>query len=549
MTKDEAAPIAIAGGGPVGMALAIDLALRGVRSVIFERRAVGDRFSARTNMTNVRSMEHFRRWGIADALRDNDPVSPNVRRDVAFVTRLTGDEILRFPRAYEWDERLPIASEVAEWAPNSAIEKTLRERAASLPLIDFRFEHQVVDATQDRDGLNLTVETPDGTVAFAADYLVVAEGSRSHIRREVLNVRMEGKPNLARSFLWHVRSPELAQLWKATPMASMTLFYNEDRNADSMVPQSGEDEWAYFCSPVPDGIDGDDWEACRAMLYRAVGVEFEVEPIEGGTFITHSVQAPRFDFGRILLAGDSAHLVSPMGGFGMNLGIGDAADLGWKLAALVQGWGGPMLLPSYTIERGEATRFILDGCERNQAVGARELVLDGIEDADDFGASIRAKVAEDIEVQKARQFKRMGGQLGYRYSSSPLIVRDDFDSPPPSFEDYIPSATPGNRAPHLWLSDSSSLYDHVGSGFTLLVLDHLDVEPLLHAAGERGVPVDVFVADSADRAELRELYQADLTIIRSDHHVAWRGDELPADVNRLVGAISGWSAWATSRVD
>src|SRR5664279_2678595 len=144
MTQDEVTPVAIAGGGPVGMALAIDLALRGVRSVVFERRAVEDRFSARTNMTNVRSMEHFRRWGIADALRRNDPVSPRIQRDVVFVTRLNGAEILRFPRAYEWEERLPIASEVAEWAPNSAIEKTLRERVATLPLIDYRFQHEVV---------------------------------------------------------------------------------------------------------------------------------------------------------------------------------------------------------------------------------------------------------------------------------------------------------------------------------------------------------------------------------------------------------------------
>jgi 2-polyprenyl-6-methoxyphenol hydroxylase-like FAD-dependent oxidoreductase len=524
------------------MALAIDLALRGVRSVVFERRAAEDRFSARTNMTNVRSMEHFRRWGIADALRANDPVSPRIHRDVVFVTRLSGDEILRIPRAYEWSERMPIASEVAEWAPNSAIEKTLRERVAALPLIDFRFEHQVVDAGQDADGVTLTVETPDGEVEVRADYLVVAEGSRSRLRSAVLNVRLEGHANLARSFLWLVRSAELANLWKATPMASMTLFYNEDRNADSLVPQSGEDEWGYFCSPVPEGVDGDDWDACRAMLFRAVGAEFDVEPIEGGTFITHSLQAPRYDFERILLAGDSAHLVSPMGGFGMNIGIGDAADLGWKLAAVVQGWGGPMLLPSYSIERGEAARFILDGCERNQMVGARELVLDGIEDTDEFGASIRAKVAEEIDVQKSRQFKRMGGQLGYRYSSSPIIVRDGVEEPAPSFEDYRPSAAPGNRAPHHWLADGSSLYDHLGPGFTVLALDDIDVEPLRRAAAARGVPLDVLRPAPADAAELRALYRANLTLVRSDHHVAWRGDELPRDATRLIGVVSGWTA-------
>lgn len=156
------APVAISGAGPVGLALAIDLALRGVPSVLLERRASQQRSAARANMTNVRSMEHFRRWGIADALRANDPVSPLVQRDVAFVTRLNGHRILHFPRAYEWAERLPIASEVAEWAPNEAIEKTLRDRVATLPLIDLRSEHEVRSFTQDADGVTVSVTTPGG---------------------------------------------------------------------------------------------------------------------------------------------------------------------------------------------------------------------------------------------------------------------------------------------------------------------------------------------------------------------------------------------------
>ena len=543
-SESPAAPVAISGAGPVGMALAIDLALRGVASVMFEKRSNEERIVARANMTNVRSMEHFRRWGIADALRENDPVSPEIKRDVAFVTRLNGHHVFDFPRAYEWSERLPIASEVAEWAPNEAIEKTLRERVLSLPLIDLRFENEVQSFVQDEDGVTLTVTTPDGEETVSASYLVISEGSRSRLRNEGLNVRMEGKPNLARSFLWHFRSPRLAELWKASPMVSMLFFYNEDRGGDSLVPQSGTDHWAYFCSPVPDHVDGDDWEACRAMLFRAIGEEFEVEPLDGGTFWTHNVQAPRFDFGRVFLAGDSAHLVSPMGGFGMNLGIGDAADLGWKLAAVIQGWGGPMLLPSYSIERGEVTRFILDGCERNQFTGPRELVRDGIELEGPQGDAVRAEVAEDINAKKARQFKRMGGQLGYRYSSSPVVVRDGTEEPPPSFEDYSPSAAPGNRAPHHWMKDGSSLYDHVGQGFTLLVLGELDTAPVRAAAEARGIPFDVLTVEEPDLAELRDLYQADGAVIRSDHHVAWRGDQLPSDVEDLLDVITGAKAWA-----
>jgi 2-polyprenyl-6-methoxyphenol hydroxylase-like FAD-dependent oxidoreductase len=526
------------------MALAIDLALRGVPVIVFERRADGARTLARANLTNVRSMEHFRRWGIADALRDNDPVSPLIQRDVAFVTRLTGHEILRFPRAYEWSERLPIASEVAEWAPHQAIEKTLYDRIATLPLIDLRLENEVESFVQDDRGVTIEVRTPPGRESVVADYLVVAEGGRSRLRNEVLNVRMEGKPDLARSFLWHVRAPRLADLWKATPMASMLLFYNEDRACDSLVPQSGTDHWAYFCSPLPDDLDGDDWEACRKMLFRAIGEEFDVEPLDGGTFITHSIQAPRYDFGRVLLAGDSAHLVSPMGGFGLNMGIGDAADLGWKLAALIEGWGGPMLLPSYSIERGEATRFILEGCERNQAVGAKELVREGIEADGPVGDAVRASVARDIEIQKSRQFKRMGGQLGYRYSSSPVIARDSELEPPPSFEDYVPSAAPGNRAPHHWLADGSSLYDHLGWGFTLLALGDASTAEAVEAAAARRIPLQVLTIEESDRSALAELYgHRALTLIRSDHHVAWHGDRLPDDVDGLLDIVTGSAGW------
>ncbi|WP_208430732.1 FAD-dependent monooxygenase [Aeromicrobium yanjiei] len=542
--RQDVPPVAISGAGPVGMALAIDLALRGIPSVLFEKRSEEERIVARANMTNVRSMEHFRRWGIADALRENDPVSAEVQRDVAFVTRLSGHEILRFPRAYEWSERLPIASEVAEWAPNEAIEKTLRDRVRSLPLVDLRFDSEVLGFEQDAEGVTVTVDGPDGQESYTAQYLVVAEGSRSKLRRDGLNVRMEGHPNLARSFLWHIYAPGLAELWKATEMSSMLLFYNEDRAGDSLVPQSGTDHWAYFASPVPDGVDGDDWEACRAMLFRAIGEEFEVEPLAGGTFITHSIQAPRYDFGRVLLIGDSAHMVSPMGGFGMNIGIGDAADLGWKLAAVLDGWGGPALIPSYSIERGEAARFILKGCESNQAVGPRELVRDGIEEDGPIGDAVRAQVGEDIQIQKARQFKRMGGQLGYRYSSSPIIFRDGTDQPAPSFEDYVPSSAPGNRAPHHWLKDGSSLYDHLGNGFTLLVLNDLDAGALVQLAETRGVPLQVLTVEEPDLAELTVLYETGAALIRSDHQVAWRGDALPDDLDRLLDVITGSVSWA-----
>jgi len=536
-------PVVIAGGGPVGSSLAIDLALRGVPSIVLERRERGKPFLLRTNMTNVRSMEHFRRWGMADALRENDPVPGDIQRDVSFVTRLNGHLILNLPRSYEWSEPLPFASEVAEWAPNEGIEKTMWARVAELPLIDYRNENEVVTFAQDDDGVSVEVKGADG-VAYRVrgSYLVLSDGSRGNLRR-VLNVRHEGR-TLAMSLSWHFRSRQLREVWTAGPAVSMAYFYNEDRGSDLITPQ-GPDTWQYFAGPAPQGIDGDDWDQVKGLIVKAVGQEIDLEPLSGGAFAENSLLAPRFDFGRVMLAGDAAHMVSPQGGFGMNSGIGDAADLGWKLAALVQGWGGPALIPSYSIDRREAVRFIQLGSEANHALGAIELVQDGIEADGPAGDAVREAVKQDILERKLVQFKRMGGQLGYRYSASPLIVRDgtERDLPEPAFADYTPCAAPGYRAPHLWLADGSSLYDHLGLGFTLLDLGGVDATELAKRAEERGIPLAVFAPDEGDRESLLALYERRAALVRSDHHVVWRGDELPAEIEHLLDIVTGHASW------
>ncbi len=529
----------------MGSSLAIDLALRGVPSIVIERRERGKPFLLRTNMTNVRSMEHFRRWGIADALRANDPVPDDIRRDVSFVTRLNGKLILNLPNSYEWKERLPFAAELAEWAPNEGIEKTMWDRVAQLPEIDYRNVTEAQTFVQDDDGVTLTVVGPDGEYDIRAQYLVITDGSRGHLRRDVLNVRLEGNPNLAPSTSWHFRSTQLKEVWAngAGPVVSMVYIYNEDRGSDLITPQ-GPDTWQYFAGPLPEGVDGDNWEQVRALIVKAVGEEIDIEPLSGGAFAQRSLLAPRFDFGRVALAGDAAHMVSPQGGFGMNSGIGDAADLGWKLAALLDGWGGPGLLASYSIDRREAVRFIQLGSEANHALGAIELVRPGIEASGPEGDAVREAVKNDILEKKMVQFKRMGGQLGYRYSLSPIVWRDGTEEPPPTFADYTPSAAPGNRAPHRWLADGSSLYDHFGQGFTLLNFGGVDVAALFAGAQERGIPLEEFVPDAVDLPGLHEQYARKAALVRSDHHVVWRGDKPPVDIDRLLNIITGHASWA-----
>ncbi|WP_322966367.1 FAD-dependent monooxygenase [Sphingomonas fuzhouensis] len=533
-------PVIIAGGGPVGVALAIDLALRNIASVIVEERRDGQFVPAKANMTNIRSMEHFRRWGIADRLRANDCVSPEVHRDVTFVTRLNAHLVHHFPKTYEAQDALAFAAETGEWAPNLSIERTLYQRAAELPQIARLFESRLVEVAQDAHGVKAWIETNSERRRIDGSYLVLATGARSALRRDQLNIRMEGAPDLGQAFSWHIRAPGLKHLWKAGPIASMVYFYNEDRSDDLLIPQNEDaTEFVYYSCPMPAGFDGDKWEDVRALLFGAVGEAFEVEPISGGSFRLHSLIAPRFDFGRVLLAGDAAHTVSPQGGFGMNLGIGDAADLGWKLQAVIEGWGGDLLLPSYTIERREAVLLCQRGSEENQAMQAHSLVLEGIERPGPEGDAIRQQVSDLIVDKKTQQFRSMGGQLGYSYTKSPIILRDGSATVEPLFRTFTEAAVPGNRAPHRFLRDTSALYDHLGQGFTLLVLGDVDVESWTSAAARRGIPLTIFAPeDEADRAMLLDLYKTPATLIRSDHHIAWHGGR-EGDAGRVLKIASG----------
>jgi hypothetical protein len=250
--------------------------------------------------------------------------------------------------------------------------------------------------------------------------------------------------------------------------------------------------------------------------------------------------APTFNFGRAFLIGDAAHLTSPFGGFGMNLGIGDAADLGWKIAATLNGWGGPRLLETYTLERREVANFIIQGSAHNNKVWGKALVRPYMEEDSERGAKVRAEVRDFVIREKTRQFRSLGAQLGYRYTGSPIVVSDGTELPPLEYGDYHPSAVPGCRAPHVWLDDGSSLFDHFGSGFCLLKLAHdAETAPIQRAAAKVGLPLKVL---EFDNSSIGALYERSLVLIRPDQHVAWRGDVPPQDCEALVNIVRGAAA-------
>jgi len=245
--------------------------------------------------------------------------------------------------------------------------------------------------------------------------------------------------------------------------------------------------------------------------------------------------AERYGEGRILLAGDAVHLFTPTGGFGMNTGIDDAANLGWKLAALVQGWGGEALLASYEIERRPiGLRNTGQARELTNNVGGVPVGPAMAEDSAS-GAAQRAEAGRYL-ANFGEEFASLGIQLGARYDGSPIIAADGSAPPRDDPYTYIPSACPGGRAPHVWLSRGVSLFDRFGQGFTLLRLGKRDGAALIAAARRRGVPLSVV---DVDHPAARDLYERDFALIRPDRHVAWRGSELPEDCAGLIAQVTG----------
>ncbi|MEE2058070.1 FAD-dependent monooxygenase [Rhodococcus artemisiae] len=535
-------PVVVVGGGPVGVSTAIELARHGVRPVILEQRRRGEHYPARTNLTNLRSMEHFRRWGISDLLRENDPVGDDFVRSITYVTALNGHIVADLTKIFAFEDQIPFASDRPEFAPNAGIEETLQQAASANESIDIRFGSEVTHVQQNSDSVHVTYRDAIGEHTLAAQYLVAADGSRSPIRHE-LGIRMEGIPDLVQASIWHIHAPGLKERM-TVGRSSFFFFINEFRDNMMLIAQDSDDHYMFGLLPVSPDVDPEDWNAARAALFRNVGFEFDVEPLAGGRVRVHSLLTPKFNEGRVFFAGDAAHLISPMGGFGMNLGIGDAADLGWKLAAVLGGWGGPALLESYGAERSSVITWIQEACIGNTQRNAESFTTDGLSGNTPESAALREQVGHHIATVKVEEFKSFGAQLGTNYHGSAIVIPDGTEPPLLTQGDYTPSAVPGCRAPHVWLDDSTSLYDRFGVGYTLLVTEGgADTGRFVAAARERRIPLDVL---TPDHQGLRELYGARFALIRPDQHVAWRADVLPVDAGPLLDVVRGAAAVPSS---
>ncbi|UZF92978.1 FAD-dependent monooxygenase [Bosea sp. NBC_00550] len=529
--------VLIAGAGPVGLAAAIELGSRGVRCLVVERNdRVG--YAPRAKTTNVRTREHLRRWGIADRLREVSPIPRDYPSNVVFATRMTGPRLARFENALNGSPaRNDLYSESAQWVPQYVLEEVLREHAASLPGVSISFSTELASFKQDGGGV--TSELKDlstGKVEqVRSAYLIGADGARSLVR-DAIGATMTGDRAYSRNYNIIFRAPDLASC-HAHGEAIMYWMINEELPS-LLGPMDGQGLWFFMVTKLANDIDPASVDPV-ALIRQGTGLhDLEIEIVGKDPWVAHKLVADRYEEGRVFLAGDACHLHPPFGGFGMNMGIGDAVDLGWKLAAALQGWGGPELLASYEAERRQVHERTIAEAVINYGVLGNQLVRPGLEDPGPLGEATRREVGEIIEATKLREFRTLGIVLGSRYADSPVIVPDGSEPPPEHFMLYVPSAHPGCLAPHLWLNDGSSLYDNFGSGFTLLVTAGETQQAAGFAAVAEHLGIPLTVLAPGDR-RLPARYAARFALIRPDQHVAWRSDALPADAAELLARVTG----------
>jgi 2-polyprenyl-6-methoxyphenol hydroxylase-like FAD-dependent oxidoreductase len=531
-------PVLIAGAGPVGLSLAIELAWRGIHCLVVEQSDGTVDFPT-TNLANTRTCEHMRRWGLVDRMRYESGYPTDYPRNYLFVTRMNGYEIARFDHPANGDpkSRSPYSPEGRLWISKPYFDPVLHKYVSTLPTVEVRYRTALESFRQDNDTVVadiVDVESGQQSTIEAA-YLVGCDGGRSAVRRQ-LGIQFEGVFAEGMNVAVLFRSP-LLSLTPHGPAVQYQIFNPQVQGAIAAV--DGKELWRLNIRGVtPEKLDSLN---APEKLRHALGENIPFELLAVRPWTGHCVVAERYQDRRVFLAGDAAHLNWPAGGFGMNTGIGDAVDLGWKLAAVLQGSGGKRLLDSYGPERRPvAMTNVKEASEMHASLETQTIFSAILEESSEQGREQRAQAREAIVRTRAKEFQNdsPGIEFGYRYSQSPICIPDAPEPPQDDQGNYAPTTWPGARAPHVWLKDGRSTLDLFGKGFTLLVLSSkpTDTSAFTIAAKKVGLPLDVV---TLDEPQVRNVYERTLVLVRPDGHVAWRGDMVPQNAGGIIDKVCG----------
>ncbi len=536
----ERVPVLIVGAGPIGLALAGDLGWRGVSCVLIEKTA-GEVEHPKMDLIGVRTMEFCRRWGIADWVRDA-PYPGDYPQDYVWLTSLTGYELGREPfpgRAFE--SCPPQSPQKRERVPQDMFDPIIKRFATSFDHVNLQNNTELVSFKEFPDHVRATVrDVASGTSrTIEADYLIGTDGAASTVR-EQLGIPMSGNPALTYTTNVIFRCPDFASLHDKG-LGYRFIFIGPEGTWLTIVAINGGDRFRMSIVGTPDKVNHSEADI-RASLRRAMGKDFDYEILSVLRWVRRELVADSYGTDRVFLAGDSVHLTSPTGALGMNSGMQDAVDLGWKLDAVIRGWGGPNLLKSYEIERKPvAVRNIkasTENLERMLAPRTTHKPPPEVFQDRPAGDAARKAYGEWYTELMSHEWFMNGYHLGYRYDDSPIVWPDGTPAPPLEGKTYTQMARPGARAPHVWLADGRSTLDLYGRGFVLLRLgpNAPTGEGLQQAAADAGMPLEVVALAEPD---VLAAYERRLVLVRPDGHVAWRDDAEPRDPRAVIDCLRG----------
>lgn len=529
--------ILISGGGPVGCSLALDLAARGVNVMIAEQNPLGLTPGVKCNHVAARTMETFRRLGLAQSVRDAGLPADHAN-DVAFRTSAIAADFARIMIPCRRDRYTDKTGPDGWWPTPEPphrinqiyLDPLLADACRAHPRIAYLNQLEIEGFTQNADGV--TVEAIDHATGarriIDCAYLIGCDGPTSKIRH-LIDARMTGDAMIGRTQSTYLRAPDLARRMQAAPAWS-TQVMNPARSAN-MFAVDGRETWLIHNYLRPDEKDFDavDADFCiRAIL----GGDIPHDIITRENWIGRRMLADRFRDRRVFICGDAAHLWVPFAGYGMNAGIADAMNLSWMLAGVTHGWADPAILAAHEAERWPITDQV-----SHFAMGtALDLARARAEVPADIETNAKAQttLGQRMLALHTPQFCCGGLNFGYFYDRSPIVAYDGEDAPPYTMDQFTASTVPGCRTPHFWLADGRSLYDAMGPDFCLLRFDRsVDVSGLTGAAAQQKLPMTLLDVPPAAP------YRHRLLLSRPDGHVAWRGDAPPRDAMALIDRIRG----------